>query len=87
LFSESGPIMQVSVAQIKANFSVIASQADAGFDVVITHRGRPAYRLIPVGQPKLRVPFPDVTALALESKPWGGDAGFVADWRAQNERY
>jgi prevent-host-death family protein len=40
--------MQVSVAQIKAKFTAIAKQADAGEEVIITTRGRPAYRLLPI---------------------------------------
>ena len=44
-----------------------------------------------------RVPFPDITALALQSRPYKGTkktgantvvtASFVADWRAENERF
>jgi prevent-host-death family protein len=93
--------MQVSVAQIKAKFSAIAQQADAGEEVIITTRGKPAYRLLPIVAVLHRAPFPDVTALAKQSKPYkeikrgakrasAGDAGpanFVADWRAQNERF
>ena len=94
--------MQVSVAQIKAKFTAIAQQADAGEEVIITTRGRPAYRLLPIIDTPERVPFPDITALAKLSKPYKGtkktvanngrviDAGegnFVADWRAHNERF
>ena len=89
--------MQVSVAQIKAKFTAIAQRADAGEEVIITTRGRPAYRLLPIINTPERVPFPDITALAKLSKPYKGtrktmtnDAGtssFVADWRAQNERF
>jgi prevent-host-death family protein len=89
--------MQVSVAQIKAKFTAIARQADAGEEVIITTRGKPAYRLLPIVNTPLRAPFPDITALAKQSKPYkatkkpgtkGADlGGFVADWRAQNERY
>ena len=89
--------MQVSVAQIKAKFTAIAQQADAGEEVIITTRGRPAYRLLPIVNAPERVPFPDVTALAKLSKPYkgaktatansAGTSSFVADWRAQNERF
>ena len=89
--------MQVSVAQIKAKFTAIAQQADAGEEVIITTRGKPAYRLLPIINTPERVPFPDITALAKLSKPYKGtktaianNAGmssFVADWRAQNERF
>ena len=94
--------MQVSVAQIKAKFTAIAQQADAGEEVIITTRGRPAYRLLPIIDTPERVPFPDITALAKLSKPYKGtkkavanngrviDAGegnFVADWHAHNERF
>ena len=89
--------MQVSVAQIKAKFTAIALQADAGEEVIITTRGKPAYRLLPIVNTPVRAPFPDITALAKKSKPYKGtkkagdksaDMGsFVADWRAQNERY
>lgn len=94
--------MQVSVAQIKAKFTAIAQQADAGEEVIITSRGKPAYRLLPIINMPERVPFPDITALAKLSKPYkgtkrtvansgrvieAGEGGFVADWRAQNERF
>ena len=93
--------MQVSVAEIKAKFSAIAQHADAGEEVIITARGKPAYRLLPVIDVPPRAPFPDITALAMQSKGYKGlkskgrktsasDASpvsFVADWRAQNERF
>ena len=89
--------MQVSVAQIKAKFTAIAQHADAGEEVIITTRGRPAYRLLPIINAPERVPFPDITALAKLSKPYKvtkktaanstGASSFVADWRAQNERF
>ena len=89
--------MQVSVAQIKAKFTAIAQQADAGEEVIITTRGRPAYRLLPIVNAPERAPFPDITALAKLSKPYKGTkktaanstgaSSFVADWRAQNERF
>lgn len=79
--------MQVSVAEIKAKFTAIAQQADAGEEVIITTRGRPAYRLLPIITTPKRAPFPDITALAKQSKPCKSKNGFVADWRAQNERF
>ena len=89
--------MQVSVAQIKAKFTAIAQHADAGEEVIITTRGKPAYRLLPIIDTPQRAPFPDITALARQSKPYKGtkkaatksaDLGsFVADWRAENERF
>ena len=79
--------MQVSDAEIKAKFTAIAQQADAGEEVIITTRGKPAYRLLPIINTPQRAPFPDVTALAKQSKPCKSKNGFVADWRAQNERY
>ena len=81
--------MQVSVADIKAKFTAIARQADAGQEVVITNRGKPAYRLVPITSTPLRAPFPDITALALQSKPSQTlvHGSFVADWRVQNERF
>lgn len=89
--------MQVSVAQIKAKFTAIALQADAGEEVIITSRGKPAYRLLPIVNTPMRTPFPDITALAQKSKPykgskWAGNEStemnsFVADWRAENERF
>jgi hypothetical protein len=41
-----------------------------------------------VNSPK-RVPFPDISALAKKFKPYKGaeTSGFMADWRAQNERF
>lgn len=81
--------MQFSVADIKAKFSAIAKQADAGQEVIITNRGKPAYRLVPITALPPRAPFPDVTALAMQSKlslP-KGQGSFVADWRVQNERF
>jgi prevent-host-death family protein len=79
--------MQVSVAEIKAKFTAIAQQADAGEEVIITTRGKPAYRLLPIINTPQRAPFPDITALAKQSKPYKGKNGFVADWRAENERF
>ncbi len=89
--------MQVSVAQIKAKFTAIAQQADAGEEVIITSRGKPAYRLLPIVSTPARTPFPDVTAIARLSKPYkspkralannAGVSSFVADWRAENERF
>ncbi len=89
--------MEVSVTQIKAKFTAIAKLADSGIDVIITRRGKPAYRLLPIVKVQNRTPFPDVTALALQSKPCLGlrnagrvDEGgnsFVPAWRAQSERF
>ncbi len=81
--------MQVSVAQIKARFTAIAQLADAGQEVIITNRGKPAYRLLPIVTASKRLPFPDTTALAKQSKPSepSEHGSFVADWRAQNERF
>lgn len=89
--------MQVSVAQIKAKFTAIARHADAGEEVIITSRGKPAYRLLPIVDAAQRAPFPDITAIAKKSRPYkvsktGGAKGavvgnFVADWREANERF
>lgn len=81
--------MQVSVADIKARFTAIARLADAGQEVIITNRGRPAHRLLPIIPVPLRSEFPDTTALAMQSKPSQTlvDDSFVVDWRAQNERF
>ena len=81
--------MRVSVADIKAKFTSIARQADAGQEVIITNRGKPAYRLLPITPAPLRAPFPDVTALAMQSKPSQTfeHGSFVADWRARIERF
>ncbi len=89
--------MQVSVAQIKAKFTAIAQHADAGEEVIITSRGKPAYRLLPIVDAPQRAPFPDITAIAKKSRPYkvskkGGAksaalGNFVADWRAANERF
>lgn len=89
--------MQVSVAQIKAKFTAIAQHADAGEEVIITTRGKPAYRLLPIINTPQRAPFPDITALARQSKPYkgtkksgvksAGTGSFVAEWRAENERF
>ena len=88
--------MQVSVTQIKAKFSAIAQHADAGKEVIITVRGKPAYRLLPIIAEPRRIPFPDVTALAKQSKAYKpakktgvqntGLCSFMNDLRAQNER-
>ena len=82
-------MVQVSVADIKARFTAIVRQADAGQEVIITNRGRPAYRLLPITPAPLRAPFPDITALAMQSMPSQIliNGSFVADWRAQNERF
>ena len=79
--------MQVSVAEIKAKFTAIAQQADSGEEVIITNRGKPAYRLMPIVNCLERAPFPDITALARKSKPYKTKNSFVADWRAKNERF
>lgn len=79
--------MQVSVAEIKAKFTAIALQADAGEEVIITNRGKPAYRLLPILKTCQRTPFPDLTDIALKSKPQLTKSSFVADWRSDNERF
>jgi prevent-host-death family protein len=89
--------MLVSVAQIKAKFTAIARQAQLGEEVIITTRGKPAYRLLAIVETPERQPFPDITALAMKSRPYSspnssdpnhpGPNNFVADWRAQNERF
>jgi antitoxin (DNA-binding transcriptional repressor) of toxin-antitoxin stability system len=89
------PPMQVSVTQLDAKFSAIAQHADAGEEVIVTTRGKPAYCLLPIMAEPRRLPFPDVTALAKQSKAYkpakkagannAGPASFVADWRAQYE--
>ena len=58
-------MVQVSVADIKAWFTAIVWQADAGQEVIITNRGRPAYRLLPITPAPLRAPFLNITALAM----------------------
>lgn len=90
-------VMQVSVAQIKAKFTAIARQAQLGEEVIITTRGKPAYRLLAIVEVPERQPFPDITALAMQSRPYtsptdlsaspNGTSNFVADWRAENERF
>lgn len=82
-------MMQTSVADIKARFTAIARQADAGQEVIITNRGRPAYRLLLITLAPLRAPFPDNTALAMQSMPSQTpiNGGFVADWCTQHERF
>jgi prevent-host-death family protein len=89
--------MHVSITQLKAKFSAVAQHADAGEEVIITTRGKPAYRLLPIIAEPQRAPFPDVTALANQSKAHKffkktgarteSPASFVAGWRAQNERF
>jgi prevent-host-death family protein len=79
--------MYVSIADIKAKFTAIAQQADAGEEVVITNRGKPAYRLLPIANTVQRAPFPDVSALAQQSKPYTAGNSFVEDWRNSNERF
>lgn len=79
--------MYVSIADIKAKFTAIAQQADAGEEVVITNRGKPAYRLVPIVSTTQRAPFPDVSALAKLSKPYTAGNSFVEDWRTHNERF
>jgi prevent-host-death family protein len=93
--------MRASAAQFKANFSVLAQRADAGEEIIITKRGKPAYQLLPIVTAPQRVPFPNVTALAMQSKPCKeskrgarkagcvdvGLASFVAAWRAQGDRF
>ena len=71
---------------IKARFTAIAQQADAGVEVIITNRGKPAYRLLPIAKTPERAPFPDITALALQSTAYAGES-FMADWRTENERF
>ena len=83
--------MEISVAQIKAKFSEIAAYADAGEDVIITNRGKPVYRLTPIVTTvdKKRPPFPDLSFIAKQSKPYAAsEAGgcFVTDWRKEMER-
>ncbi len=41
-------LMQFSVTQIKPEFSAITQYADAGEEVVVSARDRPAYSLLPI---------------------------------------
>jgi prevent-host-death family protein len=78
--------MNISVADIKAQFTAYAKLADQGEEVIITNRGIPSYRLVPVNEVPKRAKFPDLSLLAKQCKTYEGD-NFVADWRAQNERF
>ena len=57
--------------------------------MIITNRGRPAYRLLPIIPVPLRSALDDTTALAMQSKPSQNlvNGSFVANWRSQNERF
>jgi prevent-host-death family protein len=79
--------MHVSVAEVKARFTAIAKLADAGEEIVITNRGKPAYRLLALTPTARRAPFPDISALAAQSRRSPGSGSFVQTWRDENERF
>ena len=47
--------MQMNVAEAKAKLSELVAAAERGEDVVIARGGRPAVRLVPAGQPLVRL--------------------------------
>lgn len=77
----------VNLAEAKAHLSELIDRVEAGETVEITRRGKPAARLTPVVQPKIKVDVARLKALT-DSLPFQeiGAAEFVRTMR-DAERY
>lgn len=75
-------IMQLSVTEAKARLTDLVRRAEAGDDVVLTRRGRPAVRLVPVSnKPSADERWALLEALRGSAKhSVGPDAAHSADW-------
>lgn len=45
--------MEIALSEAKAQLTELTRRAEAGEEVVLTRRGRPAVRLVPVERPRL----------------------------------
>lgn len=59
----------VNLADAKARLSELVSRAEAGEDIRINRRGKPAVRLVPIEQPKASIDWAAIDALR-ESLPF-----------------
>lgn len=65
--------MEMNVQQARDNLSRLIAAAEAGEDVTITRRGKPAVRLIPVGEePRRRWGGKDLAAYLEEGRRFRG---------------
>lgn len=58
----------VNLADAKARLSELVGRAEAGEDIRISRRGKPAVRLVPIEQPKAGIDWAAIDALR-ESLP------------------
>lgn len=74
--------MQVNVHTAKTTLSDLILRAEAGEEVIIARRGKPAVRLVPVQAGQARA-FGRFAGLALAGDPVAPlDAEDLADWEA-----
>ncbi len=79
-------MVDVSIAEAKAKFSEIVSRVEHGSVQVITRRGKPVAKIVPIRQ----VGEIDVDALRsfVQSQPdKNGDAGEFMRWLRDTDRY
>ncbi|WP_375285644.1 type II toxin-antitoxin system Phd/YefM family antitoxin [Sphingomonas sp.] len=77
--------MRVSVSEAKARLTDLVRRAEGGDEVILTRRGQPAVRLVPVDMESIRVRrlrvIDEVIEAARRRGPDGGpDAARSADW-------
>ena len=60
----------VNLAHAKAHLSELIDQVEAGEEIVITRRGRPAARLGPVEPPKRPIDFKALEEFRKTMPPW-----------------
>lgn len=75
--------MQVSVSDAKAQLTDLARRAEAGEEVVLTRRGHPAVKLVPVGQERPDAAKRRALLEALygsAKKDFGPTAEHCSDW-------
>ncbi len=58
----------VTLRQMQHNLSEIVRQIDHGEEIVVTRRGRPMARLVPIIPQKTRAEWPDFAARAVRAK-------------------
>ena len=77
------------IREARHRFSDLLEEVRQGREVLITHHGRPAARLVPlVPPPARRMPFPDYSALRKRLKYKGEPAsGVLIRMRREEARY
>jgi prevent-host-death family protein len=97
VISQEKTMVEYGVAQAKARLSELTNLVDAGEEVVITKRGRPAYRLVgfqtlphPLAAPtfprNVNHLLPLIRELHAKCAPYDGELSFVEAMR-QQDRY